>query len=1409
MNSENPGSTINELENDKWRLFTEQAADAIIVYNDQGKIQDVNPCASQILGYSHDELLHKSIQDFDCDYSPDLILASLQKRKPGISYTINTHIRRKDSSIFPAESRQSCFIENGNKFFINLVRDISDREKDQQDLLQMQTRIQFATQAANIGIWECNFDTKQLIWDDRMLELHGITRKKPFLMYDDWFSMVHPDDRLSCRKIIKQILKTGVPVDFEYRIVLPDSSIRVIRSFGQFITLTGNKPSIMIGINQDVTDKKWLDNANQIMEKAQWQIIHAEKESEIYSITGENIQKIVNNGYISTFILNETRQTLQVNNIFGPQSRIQQLIDKYKIDPKKITFKLNEFPEYTLQKYRSGKLELFEGGVYLLAVKKVPKIFCLGVEKGLGITSLYTMGFVREKLLYGGLIIAATKEITPVLNIIESIANMASQAIKKMRSETSMRESEDRFRSLFDDSPISLWEEDFSVVKQRLDVLRAQGVTDFKTYFALHPDEVAECGRQIKILNLNKASVKLLHAKSKDQIMQNMHLVFGGEEYSNFTNELIAIAEGRTNFEWEGVNFAVDGTPLILNIHWSAAPKYKENLAKVIVSVMDVTERRQADQLLSEKEHQLSTLMSNLPGMVYRCLIDANWTIQFASEGVLALTGYTAGDLLHQKINYNDLILPEDRSMVFTKIEDACKANLPFKLSYRIRTKKGKIKWVYEQGRIIGQIEKYDLIEGFITDITEQKLAEQSNALLLDVQKQMVQLSEPAEICLLVGQRVSDLLGDAFVLVTSLIKNQRTTKLIGHFGMEDRYNQLVSQFNLDLSNLQFDLSEYSSKESALLRNKDLIKFPFGLYNLLSRKIPETVCLEIEREMNHLNIYTISFIRQSFHFGNLLIFTSSDISRFKETIETVVNQATVLINRLNSEDELRESEERFRQIFEECPVGIALSNSQLRITNVNPMFTKILGYSQNEIFGRTFNDITYSEDIPQTDEIHREFVKAEIPFLSFQKRYIHKNGSLIWANITVTAIRGHKGELISGLVMIDDITEKKQAAEALQHEQYLMQTLMDNIPDSVYFKDTESRFIRVNQATVKKFGLQSTDEILGKTDADFFPAEIAQEALIEEQQIIQTGNPVINQESIEIWNDRRSNTWSSNTKMVLKDKTGQVMGTFGVSRDTTDRKAKEEEIKRLNADLEKRVESRTKELNLRNQELEAFTYSISHDLKAPLRGIIGYSQLLLQEHTAQLDEEGKSFLDKLVQSSDQLNQLIDDLLNYSLLERRPTSYADFSINEIVNAVVEERASVITENGIVLHKEIEEEIINSSPELITHIIRSYVDNAIKYSSKKRSPEIWLTYKKGGDTSLLMVKDNGIGFDSKYNEKIFEVFYRLQRLDQYPGTGMGLAMVKKAAEILKYRVWAKGEVDMGSTFYLEIKKNPDLAS
>jgi PAS domain S-box-containing protein len=511
-----------------------------------------------------------------------------------------------------------------------------------------------------------------------------------------------------------------------------------------------------------------------------------------------------------------------------------------------------------------------------------------------------------------------------------------------------------------------------------------------------------------------------------------------------------------------------------------------------------VTDRRNTENLLREKERQISTLMSNLSGMVYRCLNDKDWTMEFVSQGVFALTEYSPEEFLNKKVNFGDLILDEDQLKVWNDTQLAYKKNLPFQLTYRIRTKTGQIKWVWEQGRKVSTENNGTVLEGFITDITKPKLAE---------------------------------------------------------------------------------------------------------------------------------------------------------------------------------------------------------------------------------------------------------------------------------------------------------------EAFEYERYLMQALLDNIPDSVYFKDLSSRFIRINQGMARKFGFQSVEEALGKTDADFFLEDIARDGLHEEQKIIQTGEPIIGAESLENWIDQRPPTWASSTKMPLRDKSGKITGTFGISRDITDRKSKEEEIKRLYSDLEKKVQARTKELSLRNQELEAFAYSISHDLKAPLRGINGYSQLLLQEHSNQLDEEGKLFLDKLILSSDQLTKLIDDLFSYTRLERRPINHIDFPVAEMIDAVIAERKSEIHKRGILLHQNVEDRIINSSPELFTQILRNCLDNAIKYTEKVEKPEIWVDFKNQANSSLLTIRDNGIGFDMKYAEKLFDVFYRLHRIDEYPGTGIGLALVKKAAELLGFRIWAEGAEGNGATFYLEI--------
>ncbi|MPM19983.1 Sensor histidine kinase RcsC [bioreactor metagenome] len=459
-----------------------------------------------------------------------------------------------------------------------------------------------------------------------------------------------------------------------------------------------------------------------------------------------------------------------------------------------------------------------------------------------------------------------------------------------------------------------------------------------------------------------------------------------------------------------------------------------------------------------------------------------------------------------------------------------------------------------------------------------------------------------------------------------------------------------------------------------------------------------------------------------------------------------------------------------------------------------------GYSKEELLTKTVVDVTHPEDIKKSLKYTRLIDKNKLKHFTLEKRYVCKDGHTMWGRVTVSTVCDEEGNPIYHIAVIEDVSESRLASQALDNERLLLNAIMDSTADAIYVKDPQSRFVRVNKGILDKYSFTTPEQILGKTDFDFFPADLAQQDFADEHKILQTGQPLMGLEGIEIWADRPP-TWVSTTKVAVRDYEGKIIGTLGISRDITDRKQKEEEILLLNKSLEKKVEARTKDLLLKNKELEEFTYTVSHDLKAPLRGISGYSTLLLQEHADQLDNEGKGFLEKLILSSEQLSCLIDDLLTYSRLEKREVTFSTISVQEIVKVNLDQFRSEINSRNVLIHLDMTPSLLQSSYDLMMTIVHNYLDNALKFTSRRTQPEIWIEYRDMDDSSLLSFRDNGIGFDNTYAEKIFDVFQRLNHSGEYSGTGIGLAIVKKAAGLLNYQVWAEGKVDIGATFYIKI--------
>jgi len=246
---------------------------------------------------------------------------------------------------------------------------------------------------------------------------------------------------------------------------------------------------------------------------------------------------------------------------------------------------------------------------------------------------------------------------------------------------------------------------------------------------------------------------------------------------------------------------------------------------------------------------------------------------------------------------------------------------------------------------------------------------------------------------------------------------------------------------------------------------------------------------------------------------------------------------------------------------------------------------------------------------------------------------------------------------------------------------------------------------------------------------------------------------------------------------------------------------EAKLLRLNEELEERVRERTLQLEAANKELEAFSYSVSHDLKAPLRGIDGYSQLLEKEHGDRLDEEGRLFIRNVRNSAAQMHQLIEDLLNYSRVERRSLQSMNLDLAALVQAVTEERQAELEEAGVLLSIELPRVTVRGDRDGLAMVLRNLLGNAIKFSRDALPPTVQIGSRLEDGCAVLWVRDNGIGFDMKFHDRIFDIFQRLQRVEEYPGTGVGLALVRKAMQRMGGRVWADSTPGQGATFYLEI--------
>lgn len=243
-----------------------------------------------------------------------------------------------------------------------------------------------------------------------------------------------------------------------------------------------------------------------------------------------------------------------------------------------------------------------------------------------------------------------------------------------------------------------------------------------------------------------------------------------------------------------------------------------------------------------------------------------------------------------------------------------------------------------------------------------------------------------------------------------------------------------------------------------------------------------------------------------------------------------------------------------------------------------------------------------------------------------------------------------------------------------------------------------------------------------------------------------------------------------------------------------------ELQKLNTDLEKRVAERTRRLEQVNQELESFSYTVSHDLKAPLRGIDGFGFLLQSQYGDSLPEGARHFVTRMREAAAQMNRLIEDLLSYSRIERRELNLRPIDLRRTIDQLLEEKQEQIKQSNVRIDVDLKCEQVYADPDGLLLVLRNLFDNSLKFT-KDRVPGFAIRSHTEGDRCIIQFSDNGIGFDPKFNEQIFQIFQRLHSESEFPGTGIGLAIVRKAMTRMEGTVSAEGKPGEGATFTLRL--------
>ncbi len=1018
----------------------------------------------------------------------------------------------------------------------------------------------------------------------------------------------------------------------------------------------------------------------------------------------------------------------------------------------------------------------------------------------------------------------------------------------------------------------------------------------------------------------------------------------------------------------------------------------------------DITSRIKVEKELEIEQRRIRTLMSNVPGIVFRCKVDEHWTMECLSDGCYSLTGYKPNEFIgNNALTFDSIIHEDDRESVRDAILEATKEMSHYEVEYRVITKSGVVKWVWERGISIEEIDGENILEGFITDITERilyrKQLEKNEVLLsaiLDTVPDYVWVKNEDGQYVSCNKKLRDLFqkGNEEIIGKSDIDivSKEQAELFRSYDKlvlekmkpityEQTIKNTVTGNDIELETHKAPLYDDTGQLIGILGvGRDITEKKNITNRLLDKerqiqaiyddKTTFIGVLDSEFRLIECNNSALNFINcslddvQNLPFPDLPWWRGSEPCRQKliESLKRAKEGKSVIFRAKNFgandevkyvnlsvrpisnsqgeicsflvegqdvtetfriREELQASEEKFKRLSENAKDMIfRMSLPEGKYEYVNSSAKTVMGISAEEFYAHPLiiKEILHSDWLDIFKKGWEDITNGSVkPVMEYQ--IVTPEGETKWIHQRSVIVKNNDGVPIALEGIATDLTELKHVQEELEKNQirYIKAQALGkvgnweyDIKTDEYWGSAESKKIygfsedkikltseevegcipdreRVHQALVDllehnkhydiEFEINTFDKGIKKMihstafieyDKNGEPLKVT--GLIQDvSERVENNNKLMNlnqrlklaTESADlgiweldlvagtlIWDNKmfqiyeidpdlfsyhysswvdvifeedrekvseefrsslnsgkykceyRITTPTGQVKVIesyatfLYSQCGKPVRMYGINRDITKNKTRDEELENYKNHLELLVNERTQELEEANQELESFSYSVSHDLRAPLRAISGFCNILEEDYSDGLDEEGKRLLSIITNNALTMNQLITDILRLSRITRKEINKVYTDMNVVVNSCF---CSVANEQE---KKDFEFVVHNldmapCDPNSMKLVWSNLIGNALKYSSKSEKKKIEVTSYLESDRIIYQIQDWGAGFNEEYSEKLFGVFQRLHKPDEFSGTGIGLALCKRIINKHDGNISAKGKIGYGATF------------